>query len=127
MYLLDTHTFLWMDHDPDNLSDTAREICKERSNQLLLSTVSIWEMQIKYQLGKLKLPADLPYIIENQVSTNDMTILSIEPVQIYKLATLPDIHRDPFDRMLIAQALLIGSPIITKDKKFSGYPIDTIW
>lgn len=127
MYLLDTHTFLWMDHNPDSLSNTARRICQDGNNQLLLSVVSIWEMQIKAQLGRLELPADLPYIIHNQVTTNDVVILSIEPVQIYELASLPDIHGDPFDRMLIAQAKLIGSPIITKDEKFAGYPVNTIW
>ena len=102
--LLDTHAFLWFDMSPERISEPAMQALLSSDNNLYLSVVSIWEMQIKSQLGKLKLSGDLAKIVRNQESTNGIKLLPLNPPHIYNLASLPEYHKDPFDRLLIAQA-----------------------
>ena len=125
--LLDTHVFIWLDNDPDKLSAKAAQICADSSNLLLLSLASVWEMQIKTQLGKLKLPAPLPQIVGNQVTTNRIQLLRIELSHIFALSNLPQQHRDPFDRLLIAQAQTEKAILLTDDAQIARYPISTTW
>jgi PIN domain nuclease of toxin-antitoxin system len=111
-YLLDTHTFIWLDANPGKLSANARLLCADRTNQLMLSIASIWEIQIKIQIGKLILPTSLANIITAQQASNEVQLLSIELSHVLELALLPDHHRDPFDRMLVAQARIEGAHLI---------------
>jgi PIN domain nuclease of toxin-antitoxin system len=125
--LLDTHTFLWLDHASDNLPQRVKDLCQNPENELLLSLVSIWEMQIKFQLGKLRLQAPLEKMIADQQSQNGLTLLPITLVHIIDLQNLPMSHRDPFDRLLISQARLEGATLLSKDEIFATYPVTLLW
>lgn len=94
---------------------------------LYLSLASVWEMQIKSQLGKLSLPGPLPDLVQEQQQVNGIQILPIEPSHIYALQTLPPHHRDPFDRMIIAQATVAGLTIISADHVFRSYAAPLLW
>ena len=94
--LLDTHTFIWWDSAPEKLSKRVLNLCENRSNILMLSVASVWEMQIKLQLGKLKLDIPLRILIENQQQKNDLKILSINLEHTLALDELPLHHKDPF-------------------------------
>ncbi len=125
--LLDTHAFIWMDIQPAMLSPTATSLIQQSDVNLFLSIVSIWEMQIKIQLGKLHLNATLQETITSQQTINDISILPITPAHIFTLESLPLIHRDPFDRLLISQAKLENLVLISKDSVFKDYKIPLIW
>ncbi len=125
-YLLDTHTLIWMASLPDRLSPLAVSICQDRSNILLMSIVNVWEMQIKLQLGKLHLALPLETFVQ-QLQLNDIQLYPITLDHIYMLGSLPLHHRDPFDRLLIAQARFEGIPIITSDPAFDAYEIVRVW
>src|ERR1700710_2347815 len=103
-YLLDTHTFIWLDSTPDYLSPNVALICKNPANILYVSLASIWEMQIKISAGKLQLPKPLQEIIQWQQQNNLVQVLPVALQHIFTLESLPQYHRDPFDRILIAQA-----------------------
>ena len=126
MYLLDTHAFIWMDSGSDRLSNTARDIILDSGNELFLSLASIWEMQIKHQLGRLQLRLPLATIIDEQ-RRNRVQFLDITAEHIYSLEQLPLHHRDPFDRMLIAQARAEGITLISNDSRFADYDVSIIW
>lgn len=125
--LLDTHVFIWWHNDSKKLSQTAFTMIKDKENMLFLSMVSIWEMQIKLQLGKLQLQVSLPLLINEQQTKNGLHILPIALEHILTLEKLPSHHQDPFDRLLIAQSIYEKMPIITHDNQFSNYPISTLW
>lgn len=126
-YLLDTHAFIWMDSAPSRLSPTAAAICRDPSNTLILSVASAWEIQIKMQLGKLTLPAPLAQTIENQRQINRLELLPVELSHVIGLASLPDHHKDPFDRLLIAQAMIEDIVLISNDPRIARYPVQLIW
>ena len=125
--LLDTHTLLWWATDRARLSPVALAVCEDASNVLLLSVVSVWEMQIKAQLGKLTLTIPLATLIDREVNTNGMTLLRVELEHVLALDTLPAYHKDPFDRLLIAQAQLEGAILVTTDGVFARYGISRLW
>ena len=126
-YLLDTHTYIWFESQRDKLSPRVMEICTSNEHILYLSTASVWEMQIKIQLGKLDFP-HLQAKIANQLALRQLKILPIKLPHIYALARLPlGEHRDPFDRLLVAQALHENWPILTTDPRFTQYSIKTVW
>lgn len=104
--LLDMHTFIWWDSEPAKLSPQVLVLCQDRQNVLLLSVVSIWEMQIKLHLGKLRLALPLKEIVESQRRTNGIEILPITLEHVVALENLPAHHKDPFDRLLVAQAIV---------------------
>jgi PIN domain nuclease of toxin-antitoxin system len=124
--LLDTHVFLWWDSLPEKLPAAYRQICEDPDTQLYLSMASVWEMQIKIQLGKLKLKQSLAEIIPEQQAINKLQIIPIEFRHILSLSDLPDAHKDPFDRIIIAQAKSNNLPILTVDTIFSLYPVELI-
>ena len=101
-------------------------IVSDPDNDLSLSLVSIWEMQIKIQLGKLQLQDSLPEILTTQQSENDLQILAIELSHIWRLANLPQHHRDPFDRLLIAQTQVEEMTLISADRVFSNYDVNLV-
>jgi len=126
-YLLDTHTFLWWDTQSSQLSPKAFALCSDKTNTLLLSLASVWEIQIKSQLGKLTLPKSLAEIVERQQQTNQIELLPITLTHILALSQLPDHHRDPFDRLLIAQARVENISIISNDSVFRQYAVQVVW
>ena len=103
--LLDTHAFLWMSLNDPQLSETARDVIADLENDLLLSPASYWEIGIKISVGKYELSESLDAFVGREVERNSLLILPIEPRHAAEVARLPFHHRDPFDRMLIAQAL----------------------
>ena len=125
--LLDTHVFIWWSGEPDKLSKKALDACENSSNRLILSIVSIWEMQIKIQLGKLKLKHSLKDLVENQQDVNSLQILPVSPNHIFMLDNLPMHHGDPFDRLLISQAIEEKLLLVSKDKKISDYAVKLFW
>jgi PIN domain nuclease of toxin-antitoxin system len=125
--LLDTHTFIWWDSQPIKLSQKALALCQEPTNTLLLSVASIWEMQIKLQLGKLKLSLPLAEVIESQRKTNNIEILPISLIHVLALESLPNPHKDPFDRLLIAQANVEDAFLVSCDPIFAQYSVKLAW
>lgn len=125
--LLDTHVFIWWDSRPDRLSPKALQACEDEANSLLFSVVSAWEMQIKSQLGKLRLGMPLAGIVEAQRQSNSVEILPITLPHVLALEQLPRHHADPFDRLLIAQAHVEEAHLVTADSSFSAYPVSLLW
>jgi PIN domain nuclease of toxin-antitoxin system len=124
--LLDTHAFIWLDQTPDLVSDRANTFIQDEANTILLSYTSIWEMQIKVNLGKLTFPTPLRKRIQAH-ERNGLVLIPVELNHIYALEQLPHHHRDPFDRLLIAQAMAEGLPILSNDPLFSQYPVRVVW
>lgn len=125
--LLDTHTFLWWIDDAPQLSQRAREVISDGRNAIFLSAASGWEIAIKARLGKLKLPDEPERFIPGQLTANAFRSLPIQLSHALHVYTLPSHHRDPFDRILVAQSLLEGMPILTADPQITRYPIRVIW
>ena len=125
--LLDTHTFIWWDSEPTLLSPTAFAVCSDAANELVVSTASVWEMQIKHQTGKLALRLPLQDILTHQQRTNAVVILPITEQHVLALDSLPTPHKDPFDRMLVAQAVSEGIVLISTDPIFDAYPVQVLW
>lgn len=121
--LLDTHIFLWWDNEPDWLTPQARAWCEDPENTLMLSVVSVWEMQIKQQLGKLSLRLPLARLIEDQQKENGIEILPVELAHVLMLESLPMHHKDPFDRLIIAQAVVEDIGLISVDAVFRQYDV----
>ena len=124
--LLDTHTFVWVDSEPEKLSKRVQDLCIDSENELLLSVASIWEMQIKNQLGKLQLKIPLPEMIRQQ-QENGIEILPVEPAHIFALDSLPNHHKDPFDRLLVAQAIVEEAVLVSADPLIKQYPVSVEW
>jgi PIN domain nuclease of toxin-antitoxin system len=125
--LLDTHTFLWWDNEPARLSPRVLALCRDPSTDLILSVVSAWEIQIKAALGKLTLTTPLPTLIATQQSTNRLQVLPVTLEHVLALDGLPPLHKDPFDRLLIAQARVEAVAIATADPLFAGYSVTRVW
>ena len=125
--LLDTHTFLWADHDPTKLSDQARALLSDPAHERLLSVASLWEMQIKSMLGKLTLRLPLPELIREHESVNSLIVLAVTSRHIFDLTALPSIHGDPFDRLLISAARAEAATLLSADPIFRSYPVPVIW
>lgn len=124
--LLDTHTFLWFINDSPQLSADAKTLV-ESEVDILLSVASLWEIAIKTSLGKLTLPDKYDKFISQQVTLNEIEILPISMAHLAIVATLPFHHRDPFDRLLIAQAMVEQVVIISADIMFDSYDINHTW
>jgi PIN domain nuclease of toxin-antitoxin system len=125
--LLDTHVFLWLNDTPEKLSPAALDACQDENNTLFLSLASAWEIQIKQQLGKLELSESLQTLISTQQQQNGLQLLPIELAHIEGLSQLPSLHRDPFDRLLIAQSIQQHMQIVSADQVFTNYPVELIW
>lgn len=124
--LLDTHTFLWFINDSLQLSADAKNLL-ESEVDLLLSIASLWEIAIKTSLGKLTLPDTYDKFIPQQLTLNEIEVLPISVAHLALIATLPFHHRDPFDRLLIAQAILEQISIVSVDVVFDSYTVNRIW
>lgn len=124
--LLDTHPFIWFLNGDDQLSPNLKNIIADTSNKCLLSIASLWEIAIKSSLGKLELKGDFNHIA-GFLNDNDIELLPITFEHLQRLMQLPLHHRDPFDRVIIAQALTEGLPIATKDDNFPAYGVNIMW
>ncbi|CAN5390326.1 type II toxin-antitoxin system VapC family toxin [soil metagenome] len=122
-FLLDTQIFMWWDSESAKLPQRLLTLCEDPTHTLVLSVASIWEMQIKAQLGKLDLDRPLTEIVRNQERTNRLILLPIEATHVFGLQQLPFHHKDPFDRLLIAQALVEGLPVLSVDPFFIQYSV----
>ncbi len=125
--LLDTCTFLWIAQDAPELSATARVCFQDPGNRVYLSSVSVWEMVVKHALGRLPLPENPDRFIPAMRTGHGITSLSLEEDAALQLPRLPEHHKDPFDRMLVCQALTHGLVILTPDEMIRQYPVRTIW
>ena len=125
--LLDTHAFIWWYNESDQLPQQVLSACQDTSNSLMLSVASVWEMQIKSQLGKLRLSAPLTEIIRHQQEQNQLQILPITLPAVFALSDLPMHHRDPFDRLLIAQAKVDQLQLVSNDGQFQYYSVSIFW
>jgi PIN domain nuclease of toxin-antitoxin system len=125
--LLDTCTFLWITKNALELSSTAKVCFQDPGNTVYLSSISVWEMVVKHALGRLPLPETPDRFIPAMRSGHGIAPLALEEEAAYQLSKLPDLHKDPFDRMLVCQALIHGLVLLTPDEMIRQYPIRTIW
>jgi len=123
--LLDTHTFIWAITDERRLSPRARSLIA--SSEVWWSVVSLWEAIQKAQVGKLSLPLPAGPFLTGELRSNHVRLLPVSLSHVLRVEELPLHHRDPFDRLLIAQSIEEGWPIITADPWFARYPVDVIW
>lgn len=125
--LLDTHVWLWMQVEPARMSESARQIVESLQNELLFSAASSWEIAIKHALGRLHLPAPPAEYVPSRIESSGVIPLSIEHSHALRVSELPPHHRDPFDRLLIAQAQLEGAPILTVDDQLAAYDVEIVY
>jgi PIN domain nuclease of toxin-antitoxin system len=124
--LLDTHIFLWFISGDTKLSTDVRDAIRDLDNEVYLSAVSIWEAIVKYQLGKLPLPEPPETYLPKQRDLHQLSSLALDESSVVQLANLPPLHRDPFDRMLVCQALQNGLTIATVDAAVRAYSISVL-
>ena len=125
--LLDTQSWLWMQVSPERFSPEALELVSSPRHQLLLSAASSWEIAIKYSLGRLPLPVPPSEYVPSRMQKSGTLALAIEHVHTLRVAALPHHHRDPFDRLIIAQAQLENLPVLTSDRAFEAYDVEVRW
>ena len=125
--LLDTHTFLWWNLNDSQLSDKVREFISDGRNEIFLSAASTWEIAIKAAKGRLKLPDAPDQYVADRIRLHGFSALPIEISHTLQAYELPPIHADPFDRLLVAQAMAEAIPLLTADKQLTAYLIECIW
>ncbi len=125
--LLDTHTLLWFIAGDSKLSLAARLLIEDVTNDKLVSVVSLWEIAIKYGLGRLNLSDDFEKLFPYQLKINGFEQLTIENKHFYEFIKLPQHHSDPFDRLLIAQTISEKMSVISIDSAFDNYPVSRLW
>lgn len=125
--LLDTHAFIWWHNESESLSARALDACLDSGNELLLSVASLWEMQIKLQLGKLKLRVPLREMIGSEAGQNRLMLLPVRVQHVLELDALPTLHNDPFDRLLVAQARYEKATLVSHDPAVVAYPVPVLW
>lgn len=119
--LLDTHVFLWWFAAPERLGRRAKRLIGDGRNDVLLSAASCWELAIKAALGKLQLPDPVERYVPARLAAQGMGTLAVEPAHALRVATLPPLHRDPFDRLIVCQALIEELPLVTADTQLAAY------
>lgn len=125
--LLDTHAFLWWITDSEELSERARTLFEDAENELFLSAASAWEIAIKARLGRIEFTDPPAHVIPEQMAINAIQSLPVQMSHALQTFHLPERHRDPFDRMLVAQSQVEALPILTKDPLIAQYAVETIW
>lgn len=125
--LLDTHVFLWAIDQPGWLSKKAKKALLDERNQLFVSVASIWEIRLKMQAGKLKLPIEPEYLESNLRKLGILAYLPVELFHVYQTDRLAMVHKDPFDRLLLAQAMVEGMVLVSKDPLLRAYGLDVLW
>ncbi|NMF57971.1 type II toxin-antitoxin system VapC family toxin [Pseudanabaena yagii] len=124
--LLDTHTFIWWHSEPECITQNTLSLLQDPDHEVMLSVVSLWEMQIKIQLGKLTLRDDLEVMVKIQQERNNISLISVTFSHVLELKTLPLHHKDPFDRILIAQTKVENATLISRDLVFKNYECSLI-
>jgi PIN domain nuclease of toxin-antitoxin system len=124
--LIDTQSFIWFVEDDKKLPATIRTLMENNHYQLVISMACLWEITIKMSLSKLVLSTDIATMM-NEARKNGFEFLPIKPAHLITLSTLDIIHRDPFDRLMIAQAIYERLPVVTSDKIFEQYPVKRLW
>ncbi|MCU0291150.1 MAG: type II toxin-antitoxin system VapC family toxin [Thermoanaerobaculaceae bacterium] len=119
--LLDTHVFLWWFAAPERLGRRAKRLIGDGRNDVLLSAASCWELAIKAALGKLVLPEPVERYVPARLAAQGMGTLAVDPAHALRVATLPPLHRDPFDRLIVCQALIEELPLVTADTQLAAY------
>lgn len=127
IFLLDTCTFIWLCAQPDKLSDLARSSIDSAGASLYLSDASVLEITLKWGAGKIELPDPPRHWIESQIRTWSLECLPIQREDVYRSAELPALHREPFDRLLVATAINAGATILTPDEALAAYPVSCRW
>ena len=125
--LLDTHAFLWFVLKDSRLSAVAQATIADPENTVLFSPASYWEIAIKVSIGKYSIPGDFGEFMQQQIDDNDFRIQPLSVSHAAQVASLPFHHRDPFDRLLIAQSIVENVPLVSADGTFDEYSIDRIW
>lgn len=125
--LLDTHAFLWIANGLPKVPPHVFAVYRDRNNEVLLSVVSAWEIQVKVQTGKLDLDDPLGELINTERERNGLKILPVDLDHVFALGELPLHHRDPFDRLLVAQAIAENAKLVTADPELSKYPVEILW
>ena len=127
--LSDTHSLIWYSLDDSKLSEVGRELMKDSDNEILISPASFWEIAIKFSIGKLTLHRSYEDFVDLCLNRYRFVLLPIEPSHTTLLASMPfpPDHKDPFDRLLIAQAIIEGVSIISIDAAFDAYPVQRVW
>lgn len=125
--LLDTHALLWFLLNDPQLSEPALHAIADPNNDVFVSPASYWELAIKIQLGKYSLPEPLGQFMEREIAANEFEVVPILPAHAEVLTTLPTYHRDPFDRLIIAQAMHENLTVVTYDAAFAAYPVSRLW
>ncbi len=125
--LLDSNILIWFTLTPNRLSPRVTQLIADPNNNLFVSVASIWEIQIKLQTQKLTLNLPLSTVIQDLQESSDLQILDITLSHIYALENLPNEHRDPFDRIMLAQATIEQMPFLSADEIFDRYPIERVW
>lgn len=125
--LLDTHVFLWWNLDDPRISNTARAFIADGGNDLFFSAASAWEIAIKLSIGRLTLPDTADKYISSRLALHHIQALPIQVSHAVRVASLEYIHKDPFDRLLIAQSQMEKIPILTADQQFAQYDVEIIW
>ena len=125
--LADTHAFLWYIYDDPRLPKKVVELFEDEETRSIISLVSVWEIAIKNQIGKLRLGMEFRAFLDNYIEGTDIEVLALESAHLLTYSELPLHHRDPFDRMLIAQSLYEQLEIVTGDEVFRRYPVDIVW
>ena len=126
-YLLDTHAFLWFISNDERLSKNANALIRDRRNELYFSSASAWEISIKAGLGRLSIPDEMESFLLDQLSENGFLSLPITIPHAAYIRKLPGIHKDPFDRILIAQSVIEKLPLISRDRTIKQYDLNIIW
>ena len=125
--LLDTCTFLWLILDDEALTGRVKDLFVNPDNEVFLSVVSAWEIAVKHAIGRLDLPEDPRLYVPEQRERHGIQSLSLDEASLLQVSSLPDIHDDPFDRMLISQALMHGLTIVSPDEAIKKYPVRILW
>ena len=126
-FILDTCVLMFVDFNPTKLSDTARKLLVDPESELLFSAISVWECSVKHSLGKVELSGSPDIVLPRLMAEYEVNSLSLTDEDCYQVLKLPRIHNDPFDRMLVCQAIAQGIPIVTPDPLIRAYPVRTIW
>ena len=125
--LLDTHAFLWWIADDERLSSRAAALISDGKNEVFFSAASAWELVVKAGLGRVELPDPIERFVPDQLERNGFQALPIELRHALTISSLPSLHRDPFDRMLVAQAVAEGMTLVSGDRAMKGYPVHVEW
>lgn len=126
-YLLDAHTLLWFVAGAAHLPSSVRSLIEDPLNQRFVSIATLWEVAIKVNLGKLTMAVTFSELAPKYLFENDMTILPITVAHLQKVVQLPFHHRDPFERLLIAQSIVEDMPVLSRDRLFDAYPAKRLW